>query len=71
MDTYLLDTNLVSVLYDARRPNHIAVRQAVADLPAQAAQLVSVVTVGELRFGLALARAASQRPRAWALTLGC
>ena len=60
MDTYLLDTNLVSVLYDARRPNHIAVRQAVADLPARAAQLVSVVTVGELRFGLALARAASQ-----------
>lgn len=60
MDTYLLDTNLVSVLYDARRPNHIAVRQAIAALPAQAAQLVSVVTVGELRFGLALACAAGQ-----------
>jgi len=60
MDTYLLDTNLVSVLYDARRPNHDAVRQAVAALPGQAAQLVSVVTIGELRFGLALARAAGQ-----------
>lgn len=60
MDTYLLDTNLVSVLYDARRPNHDTVRQAIAALPAEAAQLVSVVTVGELRFGLALARAAGQ-----------
>ena len=60
MDTYLLDTNLVSVLYDARRPNYNAVRQAIAALPAEAAQLVSVVTVGELRFGLELARAAGQ-----------
>lgn len=60
MDTYLLDTNLVSVLYDARRPNHDAVRQAIAALPPSAAQLVSVVTLGELRFGLALARAAGQ-----------
>lgn len=60
MDTYLLDTNLVSVLYDARRSNHEAVRLAIAALQADAAQLVSVVTVGELRFGLALARAAGQ-----------
>jgi predicted nucleic acid-binding protein len=60
MDTYLLDTNLVSVLYDARRSNYDAVRQAIAALPAQAAQLVSVVTVGELRFGMALAHAAGQ-----------
>lgn len=60
MDTYLLDTNLVSVLYDARRTNHDSVRQAIAALPAEAAQLVSVVTIGELRFGLELARAAGQ-----------
>lgn len=60
MDTYLLDTNLVSVLYDARRPNHVTVRQAIAALPTEAAQLVSVVTAGELRFGLALARASGQ-----------
>ncbi len=60
MDTYLLDTNLVSVLYDARRPNHPTIRQAVAALPPKSAQLVSVVTIGELRFGLALSRAAGQ-----------
>ncbi|WP_068086976.1 PIN domain-containing protein [Novosphingobium rosa] len=57
MDSYLLDTNLVSVLYDAHRPSHDAVRQAVASLDQRSVQLVSVVTVGELRFGLALSRA--------------
>lgn len=60
MDTYLLDTNLVSVLYDGQRSNHRAVRQALTALDPQAAQLVSVVTIAELRFGLLLSRAAGQ-----------
>ncbi|MEH3120753.1 MAG: PIN domain-containing protein [Sphingomonas phyllosphaerae] len=60
MDTYLLDTNLVFVLYDTKRSNHDAVRQAVAALPARAAKLVSVVTIGELCFGLALEREAGR-----------
>jgi tRNA(fMet)-specific endonuclease VapC len=60
MDTYLLDTNLVSVLYDAGRSNHLAVRSALADLDPNAAQLASAVTIGELRFGLALSRAAGR-----------
>ncbi len=60
MDTYLLDTNLVSVLYDAGRPNHFAVRTALAALNPAAPQLVSAVTIGELRFGLALSRAAGR-----------
>lgn len=60
MDTYLLDTNLVSVLYDAGRPNHLPVRAALAALDPAAPQLVSSVTIGELRFGLALSRAAGR-----------
>ena len=56
MDTFLLDTNLVSVLYDAGRSNHGAVRAAVAALEPQAPQLVSVVTLAELRLGLTLSR---------------
>lgn len=60
MDTFLLDTNLVSALYDARHSKHSAAVQAIAALPAGAAQLVSVITIGELRFGLALSRAAGQ-----------
>ncbi len=60
MDTYLLDTNLVSVLYDAGRPNHLAVRTALSTLDSAGPQLVSAVTIGELRFGLALARVAGR-----------
>jgi len=60
MDTYLLDTNLVSVLYDAGRPNHLAVRAALATFDPAAPQLISAVTIGELRFGLALSRAAGR-----------
>lgn len=57
MDTYLLDTNLVSVLYDAQRPNHSNALQAIEGLNPDAPQLVSAVTIAELRFGLALSRA--------------
>lgn len=60
MDTYLLDTNLVSILYDAGRPNHVKVRRALAAFDPAAPQLVSAITVGELRFGLALSRAAGR-----------
>lgn len=60
MDTYLLDTNLVSVLYDSQRSNHAAARAAIAALDPQAPQFVSAITIAELRFGLALSRAAGQ-----------
>ena len=60
MDTYLLDTSVVSVLYDARRPNHGAVRQAIADFGPDAPQLVSAITIGELRYGLMLSKEAGQ-----------
>ncbi len=60
MDTYLLDTNLVSVLYDGRRPNHLSVRSAIAAFDPASPQLVSAITIGELRYGLALSRAAGQ-----------
>lgn len=61
MDAYLLDTSLVSALYDARRPNHEAVRAAVATLDPASPQLVSIITIAELRYGLALSTAAGQR----------
>jgi predicted nucleic acid-binding protein len=61
MDTYLLDTNVVSVLYDAGRSNYDAVRQAVAAFNPNAPQLISVVTMAEMRYGLALSRGAGQR----------
>lgn len=60
MDTYLIDTNVISVLYDANRPNHEAVRRAVGELGQDSVQLISTVTIAELRFGLALSRAAGR-----------
>lgn len=60
MDAYLLETNVVSVLYDGRRSNHLAVRNAIAALDPTSPQLVSAITMGELRFGLALSRAAGK-----------
>ncbi len=51
---YILDTNVVSVLYDAGRPNHELVQKAIADLGPEAPQLISVVTIAELRYGLEL-----------------
>ena len=54
MDAYLLDTNLVSALYDSRRPDYQQVVSTVASLDPDAPQLVSAVTIAELRFGLAL-----------------
>lgn len=59
MDTYL-HTSLVSVLYDAGRANHVAIRTAIAVFDPRAPQLVSAITVGELRYGLALSRAAGK-----------
>ena len=50
----------MSVLYDAGRPNNRAVRAALAAFDPTAPQLVSAITIGELRFGLALSRAAGR-----------
>lgn len=60
MDTFLLDTSVVSVLYDARRPNHAAVRQTIAGLDPEAPQLISAITIGELRYGLKLSKEAGR-----------
>ena len=60
MDTFLLDTSVVSVLYDSRRPNHQAVRKAIAGFDRDAPQLISAITIGELRYGLTLSKEAGQ-----------
>ena len=60
MDTFLLDTSVVSVLYDASRPNHLAVREAIAGFDRDAPQLISAITIGELRYGLTLSKEAGQ-----------
>lgn len=60
MDIHLLDTNVISVLFDARRPNHSAVRTALEALGPDDPQYVSVAVMAELRYGMEAAALAGQ-----------
>lgn len=60
MDFHLLDTNVISILFDARRPNHAAVRAALDVLSPGDPQYVSVVVMAELRYGMEAAALTGQ-----------
>jgi predicted nucleic acid-binding protein len=60
MDFHLLDTNVISVLFDARRSNHASVRAALAAIDPNDPQYVSVVVMAELRYGMEAATLAGQ-----------
>lgn len=60
MDFYLLDTNVISVLFDARRANHLAVRATLEAIDPGDPQFVSVVVMAELRYGMQAAALAGQ-----------
>lgn len=57
---YLLDTSVLSRLIDATHVDHSTVKAWEATLPAQSRKLLSVIAIAELRFGLALAKAANR-----------
>jgi predicted nucleic acid-binding protein len=57
---YLIDTSVLSRLLDATHPEHRKVKMWEASLPSVSRKLLSVVAIAELRFGLALAQAASR-----------
>lgn len=57
---YLLDTSVLSCLLDTAHVDHATVKAWEAALPAQSRKLLSVVAIAELRFGLALAKAANR-----------
>jgi len=58
---YLLDTSVLSRLLDDSHAGHAAVRAWEATLAAESRKLISVVALAELRFGLALAKAANRQ----------
>lgn len=60
MEFYLFDTNVISDLFNPRRTNHQAVRRELNGLPSEAPKFISVVVLGELRFGLHLAKHTGQ-----------
>ncbi|MEX0809124.1 MAG: PIN domain-containing protein [Dongiaceae bacterium] len=59
MRGYLFDTCAVSSLLNPRHQHHSATRMVVAGLPHGAPQFVSIVTIGEMEFGLKMAEHAS------------
>lgn len=56
MDAYLLDTNVISILYDPRRPKYSEVRSVINSLDPESPQFLSVIVLAELRFGLCMAK---------------
>lgn len=59
MKGYLLDTCALSNLLNSAHPHHRAISTVVSRLPNDALQFVSIVTIGEMEFGLRLAELAS------------
>jgi len=57
---YLLDTSVLSRLLDTSHTDHAKVKEWEAALSTQSRKLLSVVAIAELRFGLALAKAANR-----------
>lgn len=59
MQGYLFDTCTVSSLLNPAHQHHVAAKAAVARLPDSALQFVSIVTIGEMEFGLKMAEQAN------------
>ncbi len=60
MDAYLLDTNVISILYDPRHGKYSDVRLAIESLDPAAPQVLSVIVLAELMFGLRMAESTGQ-----------
>ena len=58
---YLLDTCIISDLYNPRRKKHSDVRSAIEALDPTAPQFLSVVVLAELLFGLRMAEKTGQK----------
>jgi predicted nucleic acid-binding protein len=53
---YLLDTNIVRYWFDERRPEHQCVVQHIQGLPDATPVMISAITLGEIEYGLQVAR---------------
>jgi predicted nucleic acid-binding protein len=53
---YLLDTNIVRYWFDERRSEHQRVVQHIQKLPDATPLMISAITLGEIEYGLQVAR---------------
>ena len=56
MHGYLLDTNIVAYWFDERRSEHERVVQHIQELPDTTPLMISAITLGEIEYGLQVAR---------------
>jgi predicted nucleic acid-binding protein len=59
MKGYLLDTCLVSSLLNSDHQHHSVVTSTIAQMPEDSLKFVSIVTIGEMEFGLRMAEQAN------------
>lgn len=59
MEDYILDTSAISAYLHSGHSDHATAVAVIDALPTASAKLVSIVTLGELEFGLRLAEAAN------------
>jgi tRNA(fMet)-specific endonuclease VapC len=56
---YLVDTNIVVYWFDARRPQYECVVRHIQELPEATPLMISAITLGEIEFGLQVAKAST------------
>lgn len=61
MEGFLLDTSALSAYLNPAHQHHAAAVETIDALPQTSMKLVSIVTLGELQFGLAMAEAAESK----------
>jgi predicted nucleic acid-binding protein len=61
MEGFLLDTSALSTYLNVEHPNHASAARAFATLGPDSSVFVSIVSLGELEFGVRLAEAASSK----------
>lgn len=70
MNGYLLDTNIVSYLYEPERSEHPLIDGILGSFDQSQPQLVSSITLGELRFGLQMTVATGRPSASFAKSIG-
>ena len=65
MRGYLLDTNIIAYWFDTRRPQHERVAQHIQELPDATPLMISAITLGEIEFGLQVAKSTTPEQEAF------
>ena len=65
MHGYLLDTNIIRYRFDERRSEHQRIVQHIQELPDATPLMISAITLGEIEYGLQVARSDALQQEAY------